>query len=712
MSSPIITKTIMIMFVVLLSLNLVLAAKPQCSDGIDNDGDSKIDVLVELNYNNNEFVQYSKDPFIIRSLVNSKSTLFGYTKIDDSGDDQGALNHDPVTAEKVCNILGYRTVESYDCLTDYDWGRCGWYSCFNNKMGIWNPVKKDFDIYNNSCTVGNKWISTIKCTNKIAQCSDGYDNNENGKFDYCLRDGSNSATCDPGCATPLDNDERMHDPDCDSSDDNEFVPVCNNNLDCDDDKLYTEDKCINPGLQNSICTHTNITCINDNDCGTNGFFGIEFCSSNDLFKNFKTSTCMNPGTTQSFCNVTTKIQLIKDCGDTICEENDNERYCVGNKVYRPKVCYNKGCSNINNVNQCFASNSEESVLINTCTYGCLDGACLPQCTTDLECSNGQVCINNQCVITGCKTNSDCGSNGFVGGIYCKTGDVYQDFKTYTCNNPSTPNAVCSSSISPKLKVDCIGGQTCSNGECITPNIRCNNNSECNDNNPKTEDKCINPGQANSYCTNLNITCSLDSDCGSNGFLNQLFCKESNVFDKYISYTCINPGTGFSLCINSTQDKNKLNCTNGCLNGACLGDNQCITDNDCDDDYYSENFCSDDDVYRDKYDYSCILNTCKKDTIRQVVRTCRYGCDNGECITNDDDDGFNYDENYPEDTPIILSYSPEPIYSYVNHTTNESIKKIETKKSIIKFNIWDYLWLILLILIIILIIVIVILLLRV
>ncbi|MDD2731790.1 MAG: PKD domain-containing protein [Candidatus Pacebacteria bacterium] len=82
------------------------------------------------------------------------------------------------------------------------------------------------------------------------------------------------------------------------------------------------------------------------------------------------------------------------------------------------------------------------------------------------CSSNQVCQNGQCVNTVCSSNSDCGTNGYVGNTFCQSGNVYQDYKTYTCLNPGTSSSSCTSSTEAKLKQVCSGGQTCQNGYCV------------------------------------------------------------------------------------------------------------------------------------------------------------------------------------------------------------------------------------------------------
>jgi hypothetical protein len=82
----------------------------------------------------------------------------------------------------------------------------------------------------------------------------------------------------------------------------------------------------------------------------------------------------------------------------------------------------------------------------------------------------------------CTTNAQCGTNGFTGSAFCAANGVYQNYTTYTCNNPGTANAFCSSSSTQQLQTTCASNQTCSNGTCQTQNTgACSTNAQCGTN---------------------------------------------------------------------------------------------------------------------------------------------------------------------------------------------------------------------------------------
>ncbi len=623
--------------------------------------------------------------------------------------------------------------------------------------------------------------------------------------------------------------------------------ACSSDSECNDGDLYTYDKCINPGTSGSYCNYTAITCVVDNDCGFTGFFGAEFCSLNDVFKNYQVSKCLNPGTPQSSCQVNVTPTFLIDCGENVCG-NYGTRYCYQNNAYHSRLCNEKGCSD----GKCFSTWREEETLIEVCTHGCSSGWCNPECSSNADCETGETCIDNKClriqcfndndcndnnsktedkcinpgtaqsscthtsiacssnsdcgcdgflnmpickgnnvydiyrtfscsspgtsqsscsnsseerIIQYCRTNqtctngkctnitcrndsecndnnprtedkclnpnttqslcqhnpitcitkTDCGCDGFIGNSFCQSGNnnVFQNFVTYTCNNAGTSQSSCSNSTLAKLKTNCTANQKCLNGICAS--ITCNSDSDCNDSNTRTEDKCLNPGTSGSSCIHTNITCSCNSDCGQDRFLGQLFCDNNNSFDKYITFTCNNPGTSASTCTNLTENRLVQNCTNGCSNGSCIII-ECFQNSDCSSkDYYSAKYCKSEDIFQDFNHFTCVAGKCQKNITSQLVQSCDDDCHNGRCVN--DGGIYNPDnENYPfesDNTSSEKLLSPD-VYSSFKKTTNytelnESIQKIETKQ-VETQNIFDlkYFWPIVLVVLLILLIILVIL----
>lgn len=339
--------------------------------------------------------------------------------------------------------------------------------------------------------------------------------------------------------------------------------TCSNNSECDDGNPRTADSCVKPGMADSYCRNTEVNCLEDNDCGFNGFLGNNFCFMNNVFKNYQNSTCINPGTLDSNCVVSIIPKETQNCNDNnsatldVCEDSQ-EALCrhtltscsmdsdCGKEEIINQIC--NGSQLINNVSAplCINSGKENascssvfSLRLNqTCEFGCSNGECLlPECTK----------------------NSDCGNISLINN-YCSGNNVTSNYSMPLCLGES-----CSTSFSSVLNASCADG--CLNGACV--NIRCRNNSECDDGNASTLDTCLLPGSANSSCVHNFITCKLNSDCGNNRFIGNSFCLESNVMRNFAAFNCNNNRTTSSFCSNETSLKLINICSYGCSNGACL-----------------------------------------------------------------------------------------------------------------------------------------------
>lgn len=139
-----------------------------------------------------------------------------------------------------------------------------------------------------------------------------------------------------------------------------------------------------------------ITCSKDSDCGVNQLIGSPFCSNNNVFKNYITWTCNNPGTEGSYCNNETVGQLVQECqlgclngkckepAVIVCSNNND---CNDNNSSTEDICNNPGTSNsicIHNIylnpitcnsnNDC---NDNNSTTVDTCiNNGTTDSMCI------------------------------------------------------------------------------------------------------------------------------------------------------------------------------------------------------------------------------------------------------------------------------------------------------------------------------------------------
>ncbi|MFH1710718.1 MAG: hypothetical protein ABH840_00230 [Nanoarchaeota archaeon] len=313
---------------------------------------------------------------------------------------------------------------------------------------------------------------------------------------------------------------------------------CMNDAECDDADDYTIDKCVNPATLNSHCTHDDITCKNDLDCGTNEFLGDAFCSGNNknVLRDYLSFTCNDAGTVDSYCSDSTSEVNLENCSDT-----------------------------------------------------CVDGTCKSiTCYNDLDCDDQNMSTEDKCLNPGtlesscknqpieCFENSDCGDDGWEGNLFCSGKNLSRNYMSFMCNNPGTSSSFCSDSSSVLINQTCA--DACENGVCLE--IKCYNDLDCDDGNLLTEDKCLLPGTVNSYCTNDNIACFNNIDCGTNSLSGNL-CSGNNVVRSFTNYTCLNAGTANSYCGNFSGNYLVQTCSQQCQAGRCTVIN-CTEDSDCDD----------------------------------------------------------------------------------------------------------------------------------
>ena len=204
---------------------------------------------------------------------------------------------------------------------------------------------------------------------------------------YCINAGKKSGSCSNGACVCV---------------------TCNSDSECNDNNPCTTDKCNNPGLTTSSCSHSNVA--DSTSCGTN-----KYCCS---------GVCVAfPGTYNSACG---------SCGYLACsgatykcyDKTANGGSCLSNSA----CCSNNCCYNIYGGSCCASGTS--CCIKETCTgYDPETGDCRSYSYTYSCCLSTQVCSGGTCVTPSCTSNSNCNDNNIC------TID--------TCNNPGQYNAYCS-----------------------------------------------------------------------------------------------------------------------------------------------------------------------------------------------------------------------------------------------------------------------------
>jgi uncharacterized repeat protein (TIGR01451 family) len=164
-------------------------------------------------------------------------------------------------------------------------------------------------------------------------------------------------------------------------------------------------------------------------------------------------------------------------------------------------------------------------------------------------------VNITNTVATCTVNSDCGTNGFIGGPFCQGNNVYQDYITYACISPGTSASHCTNFTTSQLQTTCTGNQTCSNGTCTTIN-NCTPNAQqrCFGNNLYWYDSCGNQQGFAQYC--------------ANGCYNNACQNGGGNYCSYHAYERCNGNNLYWYDSCGNQQDLALFCQNGCYNNTC------------------------------------------------------------------------------------------------------------------------------------------------
>jgi len=350
-----------------------------------------------------------------------------------------------------------------------------------------------------------------------------------------------------------------------------------------------------------------VTCENDNDCNDENLGGA-YCVGDEVYQNINSFTCIDAGTVQSSCVGSPEQVLVESCsnscqaGACICLDIDNDGF---------DQCQFGSPGDDGNNLDC----NDNDPAVNPGNAEICDGKdndCDGQIDEDSNiCGVGSVCSLGTCSAVTCSNDYQCGLDGFFDGQFCSNDDVFQNYVEWTCENPGTVSSSCTQDVDSRIVTEC--SDECASGSCVS--ISCDLNSDCNDNDPHTEDSCTNPGTVSSYCEYEDIECnnnndcndnddftidscenagSVDSqcvyddivciddiDCGVNGFVNGLSCTGDDISQDYRSYNCENPGTISASCSQTVEERVVTECSDSCSEGSCVTIT-CENDSDCED----------------------------------------------------------------------------------------------------------------------------------
>jgi len=444
----------------------------------------------------------------------------------------------------------------------------------------------------------------------------------------------------------------------------------------------------NPDLDDEL--RAGVRCSQNSDCGVDGFVGDKFCQEENIFQKYVEYACLNPGLGISSCKSDEIDKLKEQCKfgcdeaiDSCLPECEKDSDCEQGFKCVDSFCTETECNdNLDN---------DGDDLIDSADPGCWDDITDPNTyNPDLddesratsECQDGVDNDGDDLVDKndpGCwdspdnplsynpKLDDESRATSECQDGVDNDGDDLVDSADPGCwndiTNPNTYNPILDDESRAECYVDgqCEPEEICINGKCVE--IECERDSDCNDGNVYTKDVCVNPGELSSYCTNRPIECIFSSDCGTNGFENQLFCSNNNVFDNFVVHECNNPGEVDSYCSQSKDPVLIESCSDTCFNGECIVI-QCSSDLECGTDgYVGERFCKNNNVYQDYKEFDCLNpgtgdSLCSSNEEEVLIETCDDLCIKGKCMEiecerdDDCDDGdvYTYDKCNIPGTP--------------------------------------------------------------
>ncbi len=237
-------------------------------------------------------------------------------------------------------------------------------------------------------------------------------------------------------------------------------------------------------------------------------------------------------------------------------------YCSGNDVYIKYREYY--CSGFD----CVFRDTER--MIDECRLGCSQGICIT------------------CDDAACRAKSS-----YVGTAYCKDGDVYREYRDYECKFEEG----CVYEVINRMVEECVG--ECKNGQCGCDAVDCVKRSGyygdpfCKADNDvyreyrqyfctgySYDSRCM-YNRTEAKIADCQYSCSSGAcislcqpDCAAkSGYVNESYCKDGDVYRKYMEYYCVSDS-----CVYNEKETRVQDCKKLCRNAACA-DEFCV--NRCD-----------------------------------------------------------------------------------------------------------------------------------
>jgi hypothetical protein len=162
--------------------------------------------------------------------------------------------------------------------------------------------------------------------------------------------------------------------------------------------------------------------------------------------------------------------------------------------------------------------------------------------------------------------------------------------------------------------------------------------------------------SNQVCSNavcITPVCSTNSQCGTNSWVDLNYCNSNNIWGKYRTFTCNNPGTIFASCTYADSNQLRINCSAGqiCSNATCITP-ICSNNSDCGVNAFIGNpFCFSNSVMQAFRTFTCnnpatLSASCSyvdSNQIKSACSTAQY-CSNATCVNKECTSGACCDSN--------------------------------------------------------------------
>ncbi|MFC1697001.1 glycoside hydrolase family 2 TIM barrel-domain containing protein [Nanoarchaeota archaeon] len=424
-----------------------------------------------------------------------------------------------------CGTDGYIS-ENYCITSQYVHRRYRTYSCENPRTENAECSYSDSNILIDECS-GDDRCYDGQC--EQVECSSGSEcgDSEYVGDQYCLYgnhvyqkyrmwDCENSGSPDSYC-TYSDIDRQISNCNLDNKIcyNGECIPTvieCSTELDCGTDEdigerfcengnvyqTYRNYNCENPNTENATCTYSELdvhketchngkycsdgecvqsVCSSSSNCGDNDFVGDPFCLYGHVYQKYRNWDCENSGTEDAECSYMDTNYQISSCDSgEICSDGE----CIVEEI----ECSTSSDCGINGyVGNPFCNAND--IYQKYRTWNCNDaGTPDSQCSyQDLDdqissCDSNELCVDGECIEgdVECSSKTDCGTDSYMGESYCETGNVYQTYRTYICENQGTLDSSCTYSDSDIITIECSEDETCNEGQCLDK--ECNYNGIC------------------------------------------------------------------------------------------------------------------------------------------------------------------------------------------------------------------------------------------